>query len=63
MLGVLTVQKSPELFHGYIGIGQVVCQSKSECLAYSFMVNEFTAAGDREDAAQIRSSQSTEEAR
>ncbi|MFQ7584948.1 MAG: alpha/beta fold hydrolase [[Clostridium] symbiosum] len=47
VLGVLTVQKSPELFHGYIGIGQVVCQSKSECLAYSFMVNEFTAAGDR----------------
>lgn len=47
MLGVLTVQKAPELFHAYIGTGQISRQSESERLAYTFMLNEFRAAGNK----------------
>lgn len=47
LLGVLTVQKVPELFHAYIGIGQVAQPDKSERLAYTFMLNEFRSAGNK----------------
>ena len=47
VLGVLTVQKAPELFYAYIGMGQVVRQLESERLAYAYMVQEFGNAGNR----------------
>lgn len=47
VLGLLTVQKSPELFHAYIGTGQVVRQAESERLAYAYMLDKFRAAGDK----------------
>lgn len=46
-LGVLTVQQEPELFHAYIGIGQVAQQDRSERLAYTYMLQEFTKAKDK----------------
>ncbi len=46
MLGMLTVQQAPQLFHAYIGIGQVSQQVESERLAYTYMLNEFRAAGN-----------------
>lgn len=47
VLGLLTVRQVPEPFRAYIGIGQVVCQMESEQLAYTYMLDEFRAAGDR----------------
>lgn len=47
VLGVRTVQKVPRLFHAYIGIGQVARQEESERLAYTFMLDTFRAAGNR----------------
>lgn len=47
VLGILTVQKSPELFYAYIGIGQVVWQVESERQAYTFMLQAFRAAGNK----------------
>ena len=47
LLGVLTAQKVPELFHAYIGIGQLAKQDESERLAYTFMLNEFRSAGNK----------------
>lgn len=47
LLGVMAVQKVPELFHAYIGIGQVVRQAESERLAYAFMLEEFRAAENK----------------
>lgn len=47
LLGVLTVQKHPELFHAYIGIRQVARQDKSERLAYSYMLKEFHKRNDK----------------
>ncbi|MGG5370007.1 alpha/beta fold hydrolase [Enterococcus sp. AZ196] len=41
LLGMLTVQRNPELFHAYIGVGQLSNQLESERLAYSYMLNEF----------------------
>ena len=47
LLGVLTVQQVPELFHAYIGIGQVARQDESERLAYTFMLQEFRKANNK----------------
>lgn len=47
ILGLLTVQKSPELFEAYIGMGQVVRQRESECLGYAYMLEQFRAAGNQ----------------
>lgn len=45
-LGVLTAQRAPERFHAYIGIGQIACQRESELLAYTYMMDQFRAAGN-----------------
>lgn len=47
LLGVLTVQQAPQLFHAYIGIGQVARQLESERLAYTFMLQEFRKANNK----------------
>lgn len=47
VLGILTVQKSPDLFYAYIGIGQVARQQESERLAYTYMLEEFRAMGNK----------------
>lgn len=47
LLGVLTVQREPDLFHAYIGIGQVARQEESERIAYTYMLNEFKASGNK----------------
>lgn len=47
VLGMLTVQRAPELFHAYIGVGQVARQDESERLAYTYMLEKFRAANDR----------------
>lgn len=46
LLGVLTVQQYPELFYAYIGIGQVVQQDRSERLAYTYMLEQFSKRND-----------------
>lgn len=45
-LGVLTVERRPELYHAYIGVGQVVNQDRSERLAYTYMLEEFEKRND-----------------
>ncbi len=47
LLGVLTVQQSPQFFHAYIGIGQVARQLESERLAYTFMLQEFRKVNNK----------------
>lgn len=47
LLGVLTVLQQPELFHAYIGIGQVAQQDRSERLAYSYMLEEFSKENNK----------------
>lgn len=45
-LGIKTIEKHPELYHAYIGIGQVCHQLESERLAYDYIVAEARKAGD-----------------
>ena len=47
LLGILAVQQAPQLFHAYIGIGQVAKQLESERLAYTFMLQEFRRANNK----------------
>lgn len=47
LLGILTIQKSPELFYAYMGIGQVADQDRSERIAYSYMLDSFRKAGNK----------------
>lgn len=45
-LGIKTIGKYPELYHAYIGIGQVCHQLESERLAYDYLVAQAREAGD-----------------
>lgn len=45
-LGIKTIEKHPELYHAYIGIGQVCNQLESERMAYDYIVAEARKAGD-----------------
>lgn len=46
-LGTHTAARHPELFHAYIGIGQVSDQFTSERLAYDYMLAQARKLGDR----------------
>ncbi len=45
-LGIKTIEKYPELYHAYIGIGQVCYQLESERLAYDYIVAEARRVSD-----------------
>ena len=43
---IQAVQKVPQFYHAYIGIGQVTYQEESEKLAYQYMLDYYTKAND-----------------
>jgi pimeloyl-ACP methyl ester carboxylesterase len=45
-LGIQAAARAPELYHAYIGVGQVANQLKSEKLAYDYMLEQFKANGN-----------------
>lgn len=47
-LGVKTIEKYPENYFAYIGIGQVTNQTKSERLAYDYMLTRAKEMNDQE---------------
>jgi pimeloyl-ACP methyl ester carboxylesterase len=47
-LGVKTIEKYPENYLAYIGIGQVSNQTESERLAYTYMLNNAKEMNDRD---------------
>ncbi|MDH6363055.1 pimeloyl-ACP methyl ester carboxylesterase [Enterococcus sp. PF1-24] len=54
LLGIMIIQRKPELFHAYIGIGQVSQQAESERLAYTFMLNEFQNSGNQKMVRKLK---------
>lgn len=54
LLGVITVKQQPELFHAYIGIGQIAQQVRSERLAYTYMLEEFCKSNDKKMIRQLK---------
>lgn len=47
-LGAKTIEKYPENYLAYIGIGQITDQTKSERLAYDYMLNHAKEIGDND---------------
>jgi len=46
-IGIQAVAKAPELFHAYIGVGQLTHQIESEHLAYEYALAHFRDSGDK----------------
>ncbi|MCD7898749.1 MAG: alpha/beta hydrolase [Bacteroides sp.] len=52
-LGVKTIEKYPEYYFAYMGIGQVTDQLLSEQLAYNYMMNQARETGDEKALNQL----------
>ena len=46
-IGMHVVAKTPELYHAYIGVGQMTDQLNSERLAYDYMLREYQEMGNK----------------
>ncbi len=53
-IALLAVQRQPELFYAYIGMGQITHQAESEKLAYKFMLDKYNADGNQERVNEIK---------
>jgi pimeloyl-ACP methyl ester carboxylesterase len=54
-LGVLTVERHPDLFHAFIGGGQMVSQRETDLRIYRGLMEHATRTGDHELTARLRS--------
>ena len=54
VVGVLAVQKRPDLYHAYVGVGQIVNGRQNEVLSYEWAVGEAERRNDQEALAQLR---------
>jgi pimeloyl-ACP methyl ester carboxylesterase len=54
VLGVLTVHRYPELYHAYVGVGQVVDLQEGERLSYAWTLAQALTAGDRRSVARLK---------
>jgi len=53
VVAALAVQQRPELFHAYVGLGQVVNGRRNEELSYGFVLDEARRRGDAEALAEL----------
>lgn len=53
VLGTLTVQRYPKLFHAYVGLGQVVNMSRGEEISYRFVLEHAQADGNQRALGQL----------
>ncbi len=53
VIGMLAVTKRPDLFHAYIGIGQMSRMAESEKLSYDWTLAQATRAGDTATVAKL----------
>jgi pimeloyl-ACP methyl ester carboxylesterase len=54
MLGIKTIQKYPELYHAYIGVGQMSDQRESERLAYDYMLHHAIEINDENTISALK---------
>jgi pimeloyl-ACP methyl ester carboxylesterase len=52
-LGIQVAARAPDLFHAYIGVAQVSYQLRSENVAYTYMLEQYRAIGDRRMARRL----------
>jgi pimeloyl-ACP methyl ester carboxylesterase len=54
-IGMHVAARAPELYHAYIGIGQMTYQLNSERLAYEYMLKEYKAKGNKKMVQKLES--------
>lgn len=54
-IGIQAAEKAPELFHAYIGIGQIAQMFESERIAYAYILEEYQKRGDRKMVRKLQS--------
>jgi pimeloyl-ACP methyl ester carboxylesterase len=54
VVGALTVQQRPDLYHAYIGLGQLVHGDRNEELSYEWVLAEAERRGDEEALVELR---------
>lgn len=54
VVGALAVQRRPDLYHAYIGVGQLVNGNRNEELSYAWVVAEAERRGDEDALAELR---------
>ena len=52
--GIQAVQKAPQLYNAYIGVGQITYQKESERMAYEYMLNYFSKTGDEKTFKKLK---------
>jgi pimeloyl-ACP methyl ester carboxylesterase len=53
LLGMILIQRNPELFAAYIGLGQVVSFSKGETISYQYTLDKAGMSGNRKALAEL----------
>jgi pimeloyl-ACP methyl ester carboxylesterase len=53
LVGALAVQRRPDLYAAYVGVGQLVNGRRNEELSYQFVLDEATKRGDAEALAEL----------
>jgi len=53
-IALLAVQREPKLYIAYIGMGQITNQAASEKMAYTYMLDKFTAVGNQKSVAALK---------
>lgn len=56
LLGLIAASRRPDLFHAYIGVGQVVDDARARPLQFDFVQREARARGDEDALEEIRRS-------
>lgn len=52
--GIRAAARAPELYNAYIGIGQITKQAESEKESYTYMLEQYTAAGNTKMARKLQ---------
>jgi pimeloyl-ACP methyl ester carboxylesterase len=58
-IGIQAAAREPELFHAYIGIGQISYQIKSEQLAYEYAIDYYGKNGDTDMVEKLKAAPPT----
>lgn len=59
LIGIQAVSREPELYHAYIGVGQMSFQLKSELQSYEYMVKKYKEIGNEKMVKQLETSPPT----
>ncbi|NTV61093.1 MAG: alpha/beta hydrolase [Chlorobiaceae bacterium] len=52
-IGIQAAARAPGLYHAYLGMAQMSCQLRSECLAREYMIERFRENGNRSMAKKL----------